>query len=259
MIPPPASLLDLARRAACAAGDHVLASLSRRADTDLVSRHDIKHKLDREAQEIATATIQGARPDDAILGEETADCPLPKTAVRWVIDPIDGTINFTHGLPLWCCSVAAQVGGRSVAGVVYAPEMRLRFEAMADGPAICNGCALRVSTTERLDLALVHTGADKSDPSAESFRFLNRVASVAQRPRVMGSAALDICWVAAGSTDAYFESGVYDWDVAAAGLILERAGGTTEVLRRYDGYKLAFLATNGHLHASLRAALVPLL
>ena len=99
------------------------------------------------------------------------------------------------------------------------------FEAHADGPALCNGVVLHVSDTDRLDHALIHTGADKGDFSRESFRFLNLIAGAAQRPRVFGSAALDICFVAAGKTDSYFEPGVFLWDVAAAGLILERAGG----------------------------------
>ena len=260
MIPSNTLLLAVAQHAARRAGEHVLAQLDRRTDTDSVSRHDIKHALDREAQTVATAVIREAFPDDAILGEETADAPLPGTVVRWVIDPIDGTINFTHGLPLWCCSVAAQVHGRSVAGAVFAPELRLSFNATSDGPARCNGAVLHVSDTTRLDLALLHTGADKSDLSSRSFRFMNRIAEAAQRPRIMGSATLDICWTAAGKTDGYFEPGVFIWDMAAAGLILERAGGRCEVLRAYPaGYKMAVLATNGHLHQSLREILMPLL
>ena len=258
---PPATtlLLAVAQQAARRAGEHVLSQLGRRSDTDQILRHDIKHKLDREAQEVATATIHAAFPDHAILGEETADIALPAADVRWVIDPIDGTINFTHGLPLWCCSVAAQVGGQTVAGAVFAPELGLLFDAQAGGPAHCNGQPLRVSETNRLDQALIHTGADKDNPGAASFRFLIRIAEIAQRPRVMGSAALDICWVAAGKTDAYFEPGVFIWDVAAAGLILTCAGGRCEVLRNAPKYKMAVLATNGTLHQSLRDALLPLL
>ena len=258
MTPSPTVLLGVARRAAAAAGRHVLAQLARRDETDAIARHDIKHALDREAQAAATAVIRAARPGDAILGEETADAPLPDTPVRWVIDPIDGTVNFAHGLPVWCCAVAAQAGGRTVAGAVYAPELRLRFEARSDGPALCNGRTLRVSDTARLDRALVHTGADKSDSSRRSYRFLLSIAEAVQRPRLTGSAALDICWVAAGQTDAYFEPGVFLWDIAAAGLILERAGGRCEVLREGPGYRVATLATNGRIHAALRARLRPL-
>jgi myo-inositol-1(or 4)-monophosphatase len=253
------TLLAVARQAARSAGEHVLSQNSRRSDTDQVLRHDIKHKLDREAQEIATATILKTFPDHAILGEETAEAALPVSDVRWVIDPIDGTINFTHGLPLWCCSIAAQINETTVAGVVFAPELGLLFEAQADQPAFCNGQPLQVSTINRLDQALIHTGADKDQTGLPSFRFLNRIAEVSQRPRLMGSAALDICWVAAGRTDGYFEPGVYLWDVAAASLILARAGGTGEILQQYAGHKMAFLATNGQLHHPLRETVLPLL
>jgi len=259
MIPPASALLEVARQAARQAGGHVLAQLGRRTDTDLILRHDIKHKLDREAQDAACAAIRATRPDDAILGEETADTALPATDVRWVIDPIDGTINFTHGLPFWCCCVAAQVHEQTVAGVVFAPELNLLFEAHADGPALCNGRHLRVSETSRLDQALIHTGADKNESGTGSFRFFQRIAEIAQRPRIMGSAALDICWVAAGCTDAYFEPGIYIWDAAAASIILARAGGRGEILRQKPGYKMAFLATNGRLHDPLREAMLPLL
>jgi myo-inositol-1(or 4)-monophosphatase len=259
MTPAPSTLLDVARQAARQAGEHVLSQVNRRSDTDHVLRHDIKHKLDREAQEIASATILAACPGHAILGEETAGDELPPSVVRWVIDPIDGTINFTHGLPLWCCSIAAQINSETVAGVVFAPELGLLYEATTDQPARCNGAPLHVSTINRLDQALVHTGADKDEHGLASFRFLNRIAEVAQRPRLTGSAALDVCWVAAGRTDAYFEPGVYLWDVAAAGLILARAGGCGEVLRAYAGYKMGYLATNGHLHKPLRETILPLL
>ena len=259
MTPAPEELLAVARQAARRAGEHVLAQVCRRSDTHQVLRHDIKHKLDCEAQEIATAAIRDVFPEHAILGEETADAALPVTEVRWVIDPIDGTVNFTHGLPLWCCSIAAQVNEQTAAGAIFAPELGLLFEAQAGGPAFCNGQVLQVSGTSRLDQALIHTGADKDNTSGQgAFRFLNRIAEIAQRPRLMGSAALDICFVAAGRTDAYFEPGVYLWDVAAASLILACAGGSGEVLWRGSGYKLAFLATNGRLHQPLRENLLPL-
>jgi len=259
MIPTPKELLTVAKQAAQKAGGHVLAQLARRGDTDKILRHDIKHKLDRESQEVATATILSAFPHHAILGEETSDAPLPESEVRWIIDPIDGTINFTHGLPLWCCCVAAQIHEKTVAGVVFAPELGKLFEAQADAPALCNGQPLYVSETPRLELSLLHTGADKDFPGGPSFRFLNCISTISQRPRLMGSAALDICWVASGCADGYFEGGVYIWDIAAAALILECAGGTGEVLQHRGNHRMAFMATNGKIHQALRDALAPLL
>ncbi len=253
-------LLAVARLAATRAGEHAAANLHRRGDAALVARHDVKHKLDVECQEVATATILSAFADHAVLGEESVEQYVaPAGGVEWVLDPIDGTINFFHGLPLWCCSVAARVDGRVVAGVVYAPELRLCFEATWDGPAICNGEVLQVSATDDLTRATVHTGSDKSESPARAFRFFTALGLAVQRPRILGSAALDLCFVAAGRADGYFEHGIYLWDMAAAGLIIERAGGTCEVLKAHGGYRLAVLATNGRLHAPLKALLAPLL
>lgn len=256
----PASLLAIAQLAARQAGDLVAANVHRRLETDSLSRHDVKHKLDLEAQAAAAAVIRAAcGGNPAILGEETWQDQLPESDVVWIIDPIDGTINFFHGLPLWCCSVAASVNGAVTAGAIYAPELRLCFEATIDGPSRCNGETLRVSDTERLDLALLHTGTNKSNTSPDALRFIRCITEIAQRPRIMGSASLDICFVAAGRTDGYFEPGIFIWDMAAAGLILERAGGVCEVLKRYDGYRMAVLATNGKLHVPFRNAIQPLL
>lgn len=258
-IPTHTALLAIATLAARRAGDHVLANLGRRDEADSLTRNDVKHRLDVEAQQVATAAILDACPDYPILGEETCDASLPAAPLRWVIDPIDGTVNFFHGSPWWCCSVAAQVDGRSVAGAVFAPELGWLFEATADGPALCNGKPLQVSDIDRTDLALIHTGADKADLGEHSFRFMRTIAASAQRPRITGAAAIDICLVAAGKADAYFEPGIFIWDMAAAGLIVGRAGGTCEILRAYDGYRMAVLASNGHLHAPLRDTLQPML
>lgn len=257
--PEPIQLLATAFLAARRAGDHVLTQLGRRHDVLCVERADVKHKLDVEAQEVAGDVIRRAWPGHALLGEESAGAPLPDSEVRWVVDPIDGTVNFFHGMPYWCVSIAAQVGGRTVAGVVYAPELGLVFDAAADTPARCNGRELRVSGTHDTRLAIIHTGADKSDLGEHAFRFMKRVAEIAQRPRIMGAAALDICHVAAGKADAYFEPGIYLWDIAAAHLILERAGGRLEVLKEFGGWRMAALATNGRIHDACRAALLPLL
>ena len=258
MTPPHTQLLATALLAARRAGDHVMANLHRRDDALRVERRDVKHALDVEAQDAATAVLREAWPGHAILGEETADAPLPDAPVRWVVDPIDGTVNFFHGLPQWCVCVAAQIECKTVAGVVYAPELGYTFEATTHTPALCNGRVLRVSKTSDTQLATIHTGSDKGDASGRAFRFMRRVAEIAQRPRIMGSAALDICFVASGKADAYFESGIFLWDIAAAGLILERAGGKIEVLKDHGAWRMAALATNGIIHAACRDALLPL-
>jgi len=255
----PVQLLATALLAARRAGEHVMANLARRDEALRLDRLDVKHALDFEAQAAAFAVIESAWPGDAILGEETADVPLADTPVRWVVDPIDGTVNFFHGLPWWCCCVAAQVNNKTVAGAVYAPEMGLCFEASTETPALCNGRPLRVSKTAETRLASIHTGSGKSYPGENPLRFLECVVEMAQRPRIMGAAALDICSVAAGKADAYFEPGIYLWDIAAAGIVLERAGGKLEILKDHGAWRVAALATNGALHAACRDALLPLL
>ncbi|HRR33569.1 MAG TPA: inositol monophosphatase family protein [Kiritimatiellia bacterium] len=252
-------LQALASLAARRAGEHVLANLHRRGDVHSILRADVKHKLDVEAQENATAVILAAFPNHAILGEETCDAPLPESDYVWIIDPIDGTINFFHGLPWWCCSVAVRHQGKAIAGAVFLPEMHQLYEATCDGPALCNGVPIHVSNTDRLDLAMLATGADKWDLGEHAFKFMRRVAEIAQRPRILGAAAVDMCMVAAGRLDGYFESGIYVWDMAAASLIVERAGGCCEILKSYPKHRISFLATNGHLHAGCREALLPLL
>ena len=259
MMIPALQLQAIATLAARRAGEHVLANLHRRGDVNSILRTDVKHKLDVEAQETATAVILAAFPDHAILGEETCDAPLPDCDYVWIIDPIDGTINFFHGLPWWCCSVAVRFKGQAIAGAVYIPEMHQMYEATFDGPAFCNGVPIRVSKTERIDLAMLATGADKWDLGEHAFRFMRKVSEIAQRPRILGAAAVDMCMVAAGKIDGYFESGIYIWDMAAASLIVERAGGRCEILQAYPKYRMAFLATNGGVHAACRDALLPLL
>ncbi len=251
-------LLAVARHAAMAAGNHAFANLDRRRDANIVARHDVKHKLDVECEAIATSVIRAAFPDHAILGEESATGDeTPPEGVQWVIDPIDGTVNFFHGLPNWCCSIAARVGGKSVAAAVFSPELNLCFTATADSPAMCNGHELHVSETDAIDKSIVATGADKSEDSSRAFRFFNAIGAAVQRPRILGSAALDLCFVASGKADGYFEHGIFIWDVAAAGLILERAGGRCEVLRSHGGHRMAFLGTNGRIHDALRSVIVP--
>jgi myo-inositol-1(or 4)-monophosphatase len=252
-------LQAIATLAARRAGEHVLANLHRRGDVNSILRTDVKHKLDVEAQEIATAVILAAFPGHAILGEETCDAPLRESDTVWIIDPIDGTINFFHGLPWWCCSVAVRHRGIPVAGTVFIPELKQTYEATFDGPALCNGVPIHVSATDRIDLAMLATGADKWDLGEHAFKFMRKVSEIAQRPRILGAAAIDMCMVAAGKLDGYFESGIYVWDMAAASLIVERAGGRCAVLKAYPKHRMAFLATNGAIHDACRDALQPLL
>ncbi len=265
--PEPVALLETAVAAARAAGEHAAANRHRRTESILLERHDVKLVLDVECQARAEACIRARYPQHDILGEEdgsnrpdapalkeTALCPQSRGRILWVIDPIDGTVNFSHGMREWCCSVAVVRDDVILAGCVYAPEMGELYTAYQGGPAACNGTPIGVSAVADLGRSVVTTGLDKKrHPDGPPAPFFHAILAQVQRARVMGAAAYDMCRVAAGRADAYFESGIYLWDIAAAALIVNAAGGRTELLAHLPGGRLEFLASNGRIHDALRA------
>jgi myo-inositol-1(or 4)-monophosphatase len=186
--------------------------------TDLVSEADVAtERLIRER-------LAAARPDDAIMGEE-GDDRAGTSGLRWVVDPLDGTVNFLFGIPQWCVSIACEDDDGALAGVVYDPMRDETWAATRDGGATLNGVPVRASGRGELATALVATGfgyaADVRESQARVVaRLLPRVRDV----RRLGAAALDLAWAAAGRVDAYYERGVKHWDVAAGALICARAG-----------------------------------
>lgn len=258
-MPSTARLLECAVEAAKAAGQHALRNHRRRREVLRNFRHDVKLNLDVECQDRAEATIRRQFPKHSFLGEEgLAD--RNGAALEWVIDPIDGTVNFSHGLPMWCSSVAVRQGEQVLAGAVYAPMLDELYTAAIDRLARCNGRRLHVSDVSTLKRAMICTGLEKSrNPFAPPFQMLQRLHSGVQKCRVMGSAALDLCRVAQGHTDGYFESGIFLWDVAAAGLIVERAGGRADILRQKPDHRYCYVATNGLIHRALCRLLEPVL
>ena len=239
--------------AAQAAGEHARTNLARRHEVFQRTAHDVKLQLDLECQAQAAEVIHRHCPTHAFLGEEGGDYS-DSAEYLWIVDPIDGTVNFTHGLPLWCSSVAVRQAGQIVAGAVYAPMLKQLYTATREGPALCNGQPLHVSTTQRLEEALVCTGIFKNQPLSQNF-FAALCHSI-QKARIYGSAALDLCFVAAGQAEGYFEAKIFLWDIAAAGLIAERAGARVEVLERYDALACRLLASNGHIHDALKQVIL---
>jgi len=251
-------LLQCATDAAKQAGLHVLQNIDRRREVFKSFRHDVKLQLDLEAQAQAETAIRARFPEHAILGEEDEEGKTQiQSPFRWIIDPIDGTVNFSHGFPIWCCSIAVQFENQTVAGAVFAPEMNELYHATWNGPAYCNNREIRVSEVDALATSMIFTGLDKkAEPHHKPFNLFTRIAEAVQRPRIIGSAALDLCHVAAGHGDGYFESGIYIWDIAAAGLIVERAGGRTEILAHKENHRMAYLATNGRIHGEFKSLLL---
>lgn len=257
-MPDAAELMACCREAAHAAGKHAHANAHRRREIAQRTSHDVKLRLDLECQEMAEHVIRSAFPDHRILGEEggtfAGEGPL------WIIDPIDGTVNFTHGLPLWCSSVAVRAGGAIAAGAVFIPALAEFFEATYDGPALRNGEVIRVSDVERVEASLVCTGLSKhvgKDPFTVAT--FEAISIRAQKTRLMGAAAVDICGVACGRVDGYFESSIHLWDVAAAGLVVTRAGGRAEVLEQLDPVRMRYLCSNGRIHDELKGIVQPVL
>lgn len=249
-------LLDCAVAAARAAGNHAADNVDRRTDIVRRAKHDVKLRLDIECQAHAASVILARYPGHRLLGEED-ETPAGRAAddseYEWIVDPIDGTVNFSHGLRRWCCSVAVRRAGHTLAGAVFAPALGDLYTATADGPALCNGGPLRVSTTAALSETLVYTGVDKTAHAAlPAFAMFRAISANVQKTRVTGSAALDLCDVAAGRGDAYFESGIFTWDIAAGGLLVERAGGKTENLGSLGEHRLRFLAGNGRIDKALK-------
>jgi myo-inositol-1(or 4)-monophosphatase len=201
-------------------------------------------------------------PEAAILGEEGVSGD-PAAEFRWVIDPIDGTVNFAYGIPHACVSIALQQrarrgkgvthdGYQTVAGVVHDPFCNETWTATLNGPARLNGRKIRVSQRKRVDEAIVSMGFAKSaDTTRIMLPHLNDLVYRVRKIRIMGSAALSMVYVASARFDAYIEGGVRLWDVAAGGLIVECAGGEywREEIDDQHGYRL--IANNGLIRKKL--------
>jgi len=247
-------LLDTAICAARAAGTHAMSHKDRRTESTATFSHDVKLVLDMECQKIAEEVIGHAFPTHNILGEEDTRQHSEST-YEWVIDPIDGTMNYTINFPYWCSSVAVRRNGRVLAGCVYAPEFEDVYTAHIEEPAQRNGLPIHVSKTEQLQDATVFTGLSKhmrsaNEPHMEMFQCL---ALSTKKVRINGSAALDLCHVAAGSGDGYFETGIYLWDYAAAGLIAEQAGAVLSVYPQQDEpHSCSVLCANENLIGNLQ-------
>jgi myo-inositol-1(or 4)-monophosphatase len=221
------------------------------------SQHDIKLELDVRCQKLIEKTLLTAFPHTAVLGEEGV-AGVAGADGRWVVDPIDGTVNFTYGIPHACVSIALQtrVGisedFSTIVGVVYDPFCDELWTAVRGGPALLNGRRIHASRRKVLAQAIVAIGFAKEGASLrENLPVFNVMVKKVRKMRIMGSAALSLAYVAAGRFDAYIESGINLWDIAAAGFILERAGG--EFWRRpIPGIqKYRMLANNGLLRQKM--------
>ncbi len=230
----------------------------------LVTQHDIKLDLDVRSQNLIAKTLRKAFPSFALLGEEGV-AGAADSEYRWVVDPIDGTVNFAYTIPHACVSIALQQrdalvarsayhdGYQTVLGVVYDPFCDELWTAAAAGPARLNGAVIHASRRRKLAEAIVSIGFAKSRENLEAMLpYFNYLVHRIRKIRMMGSAALALTYVATGRFDAYIERGIRLWDIAAGGFILEAAGGEfwRRAVDRDHTYRM--IATNGLLRRKLR-------
>ena len=185
------------------------------------SATDMVSAADRDAEAVIQAGLRDARPEDGLLAEEGGR-ELAASGRRWIVDPLDGTTNFLYGIPQWAVSIALE----GSVGVVFDPVREELFAAVRGEGATLNGEALRIGAPAPLGSALIATGFGyDAERRGKQGQVLGRVVPQVRDIRRAGAAALDLCWLAAGRLDAYYERGLQAWDWAAARIIVEEAGG----------------------------------
>ena len=247
-------LIATASEVVLQAGAVQRAHFGRDVRVDKKGRIDLVTQVDLEIERTFRAMIGERFPEHAILAEELSDdTPVAENASHcWVFDPIDGTVNYAHGLPIFCASLALEIDGSPAVAAVYDPMREELFTAERGSGARLNGEPIRVSPAETLIDAMLCTGFpyDVHDTIDEVVGFFSSFVSEARAVRRLGSAALDLCYVAAGRFDGFWEQRLHPWDVAAGALLVTEAGGAVTAM---DGTGFAsrcgsIVASNGRLH-----------
>jgi len=216
---------------------------------------DLVTEVDVAVERMFRALIAERFPDHDVLAEELGSGGNTQASHRWVFDPLDGTTNYAHGLPIFCSSLALAIDGEAVVGAVYDPNRRELFTAERGGGARLNGVSLRVSRAPVLLDAMLVTGFPYNVHEAldEVVGLFGKFVGRARAVRRLGSAAIDLCWVAAGRMDAFWEERLCPWDTMAGALMVQEAGGTVTAMDGgpwipADGQ---VLASNGLIHAEM--------
>jgi len=250
--------LGLALDAARSAGEMVRGGWRKHPASTHKGRIDLVTQFDLDSESLLREALSGATPYP-VVGEERGGTAAERDAPTWYVDPIDGTTNFVHGHPFWCVSVGLVVAGRSVLGAVVAPSLGIEWTAIVGEGAARNGRPCRVSDVSTLQDALLATGFpyDRHISDDNNFDAFVAIKKKCQAVRRCGSAAIDLCFVADGTYDGYWEKKVKAWDVAAGCAIVSAAGGR---LSAYDGRPTEvtsgqIVATNGRIHDELVTAL----
>jgi len=244
--------LEAAEKAARAAGDLLRHNFLRPQQINAAEAHDIKLKIDVEAQEIITGLLLKQFRQHALYGEEgiVGD---QSSEHQWVVDPLDGTVNYFYGIPHFCVSIALRYKGEIIVGVIYDPVREEMWSGQKGEKPRLNGHPFRVSERADLAEAVVSVGLSKTGVTIESgLPILQQMVHRARKCRLMGSAALDMAYVACGRFDAYIEQGISLWDIAAGWILVETAGGKVELKPRKDMKdKYSIIASNGVIDLKL--------
>jgi myo-inositol-1(or 4)-monophosphatase len=247
------SELESALSAAKQAGEVLRAGFGAEHDITYKGEVDIVTEIDEEAEQVIREELLGTFPTYGMLAEEGGELEGQEDA-HWIVDPLDGTTNYAHGLPIFCVSIALERAGEVLLGVVHDPVREEIYVAERGSGATLNGEPIRVSEIDELIRALIVTGFpyDRTE-MPEALELFGRFAATTRGMRRLGSAALDLCYVASGRLDGYYERGIWPWDLAAGSVILEEAGGKLTDYRGdildLDGREI--VASNGHLHPAM--------
>lgn len=239
--------LTVAIEAARSAGALLRENFGQALNVDAFEAHDIKLELDVRAQDLITGILLAKFPTHAIFGEEGI-AGNQESPYQWIVDPIDGTVNFFYGLPHFCISIALRHEGEIVLGVIYDPMCDELWQVERGGQPLLNGKPIKVSPRTDLGDAVLSVGFSKNQANfGNSLGLFQKMLQRVRKCRLMGSAALDLAYVATGRLDGYIESSVSLWDVAAGQLLVEAAGGKVEITDKGNN-KLAITASSGNLN-----------
>ena len=240
--------LETAITSAREAGAVLAKELGQPPEVNELLAHDIKLALDVQTQDLIARHLLGRFPDHALYGEEGI-AGNQDSEWQWIVDPIDGTVNYFYGLPHYCISIALRHGDEMELGVIYDPSRDELWQTVKGGPSLLNGRIVRVSDRTQLSEAVMSIGFSKSKATINAgLQLLPKYVERVRKCRLMGSAALDLAYVATGRLDAYIEQSVSLWDIAAGKMLVENAGGRVEVAPRTDNPdKISVRAWNGKI------------